>query len=122
MENRAAQLVSDQEQEQTGTCKCVCTILCLFFWFSLSEFTSVCSFIFHFNYGEDNSSVCANSAQTHTLLPRKSLYIICRLFASCIVCFTPQVSCPSRQCFIVSGLTTRGQQSPFKGQCVLQHL
>lgn len=51
IENRAAQLVSDQEKEQTVTCKCVCVcvwilsvlaILCLFFWFSLSVFTSVC--------------------------------------------------------------------------------
>lgn len=29
----------------------------------------VCSFIFHFNYGADNSSVCANSTQPNTLSP-----------------------------------------------------
>lgn len=65
----------------------------------------VCSFIFHFNYREDNSSVCANSAQTHTLPPSafrmvKSLYMssvrMC-CYASCVSLHNgiSHVSCPT---------------------------
>lgn len=93
------------------------TILCLFFWFPpICVHICVCSFIFHFNYGEDNSSVCANSTQTHTLLPSAqdgeiSLYV-CSHCASCVfhmsavrhsTVFPP----------MVLAQTTRGQQSLF---------
>ncbi len=62
----------------------------------------VCSFIFHFNYGEDNSSVCANSTQTNTLPPSvfwmvEFLYM--RLLL-CIMCVL-HVSSPSLHCFFL---------------------
>lgn len=105
IENRAAQLVSDQEKEQTGTCKCVCKcslldLVCfdhiapVLLVFPICVHICVCSFIFHFNYGEDNSSVCANSTQTHTLLP-SALRMVKSLYMSSVrivhhVRFTPQ--------------------------------
>lgn len=78
----------------------------------------VCSFIFHFNYVEDNNSGSANSTQTHTLPPSVfwmvfwiSLY---EIFVVHNVCFTWQLSIiPLLFPPLLLFPTTRGQQSPF---------
>lgn len=84
------------------------TILRLFFWFSLSAFTSVCVHLSFTLIMGRITAVCVQTVRKHIhscqVLSGWWNLSICRLFALCIMCVSlhngiSDVSCPSLQSF-----------------------